>query len=315
MASDTVLNVEHEVIVDAPARRVYSLIADVEKWPVIFPPTVHAECFDSDGDSERIRIWATANGAAKTWTSRRRHHPERMSIEFRQERSQPPVGGMGGMWVVQPMSESRCRVRLLHDFFAASDDPADLDWISRAVYRNSTEELHALKVSAEPAGLEGLITFGDAVKVDGSAQDVYDFLNDAQLWPERLPHVSRVSLEEETGGLQVLDMDTCTRDGSEHTTRSVRVCQPYRSIVYKQIVLPPLMKLHAGRWLIEPDDRRGVSVTSAHTVSINESRVTEVLGQGADLASAEQFVRNALSANSLATLGRAKSFAESRGHR
>lgn len=309
MAVSDSRNVEHEVNIDAPAGRVHALIADVGKWPEIFPPTIHAECVGKDNDSELIRIWATANGAAKTWTSRRQHDHGRLSIAFRQERSQPPVGGMGGVWVVEPLSESGCRVRLSHDYFAATDDPNDLDWISRAVDRNSAAELGALKASAELTGSEQPMTFDDTVLVDGEARDVYDFLNEAHLWQDRLPHVTRVSLEEETSGLQVLEMDTRTKDGSTHTTRSVRVCQPYNSIVYKQIVLPPLMTLHTGRWLIEPWEG-GVSVTSRHMVRINESRIAEVLGEGADLASAQRFVRNALSANSLATLRLAKSHAE-----
>jgi aromatase len=302
-------NVAHEIIVDAPAERVHALIADVSKWPEIFPPTVHAECVGQDGNSEQIRIWATANGAAKTWTSRRRHDPGGLTIAFRQERSQHPVGGMGGRWAVEPLGAG-CRVRLTHDFFAASDDPGDLDWISRAVDRNSTAELRALKASAELAEPEQPMTFDDMVLVDGAARDVYDFLNEAGLWRDRLPHVSRVSLEEETSGLQILEMDTQTKDGSTHTTRSVRVCRPHRSIVYKQIVLPPLMTLHTGRWLIEPWPGGGVRVTSRHMVRVNQPRIAEVLGEGADLASAQNFVRNALSANSLATLRLAKTHAE-----
>jgi ribosome-associated toxin RatA of RatAB toxin-antitoxin module len=308
----TVLNTEHEINVGAPAEQVYALIADVGTWPHTFPPTVHAQCVERDGNSELIRIWATANGTAKTWTSRREHDPERMTVSFRQERSQPPVGGMGGTWVVEPVSASQCRVRLLHDFFAASDDPADLDWISQAVDNNSRSELHALKQSAELTGPDQLITFDDTVLVDGNAQDVYDFLNEAQLWPQRLPHVANVSLQEETPGLQILGMDTSTKDGSVHTTRSVRVCQPYRSIVYKQTVVPALMTLHTGRWLIEECDGPVVAVTSRHTVRINAGRVAEVLGPDADLAQAQQFVRTALSGNSLATLHAAKAYAEAR---
>src|SRR5258708_3343273 len=152
VTTSAVRDTEHDVKVGAPAERVYALIADVGKWPEIFPPTVHAECVEKDGNSELIRIWATANGTPKTWTSRREHDPERMSVSFRQERSQHPVGGMGGKWVVEPVSESGCHVRLLHDFFAASDDPADLDWISQAVDRNSMAELRALKTSAELTG-------------------------------------------------------------------------------------------------------------------------------------------------------------------
>src|SRR5690349_14036026 len=119
---------------------------------------------------------------------------------------------MGGTWIVEPISESACHVRLLHDFFAATGDPADLDWIGQAVDRNSEAELRALRARAELAGPDQLFSFDDTVSVDGTAEDVYNFLNEAQLWPERLPHVARVSLAEETTGLQVLEMDTRAKD-------------------------------------------------------------------------------------------------------
>jgi aromatase len=306
---------EHQITVDAPAERVYELIADVEGWPNMFDPTVHAECVESDGETERIRIWATANGAVKTWTSRRRLDPGALSIGFRQERSQHPVGGMGGTWAIEPLTDGTCRVRLLHDYFAATDDPADIDWITKAVDRNSTKELRALKSTAETGGSPAVLTFDDTVEVNGKAKDVYDFLNEAQRWTERLPHVARVRLEEETPGLQVLEMDTRTKDGSVHTTRSVRVCEPHHWIIYKQIVLPALLGLHTGRWLIEERSPERVSVTSEHTVRIEESRITSVLGADADLAAAQDFVRNALSGNSLATLRLAKTYAENgNGH-
>ncbi len=309
-AQPAIRKVEHEVLISAPASRVYKLIEDVSQWPEIFPPTVHAECVDQAEDGEQIRIWATASGTARTWTSRRHHDAKAMSISFRQERSPHPVGGMGGQWIVEPGPESQCRVRLLHDYFAATGDLADLDYIGQAVDRNSASELSALKSRAELDGPGRLVTFDDTVAVNGLAQDVYDFLNDAQLWTERLPHVVRVSLEEETPGLQVLEMDTRAKDGTVHTTRSVRVCQPFGSIVYKQIVLPPLMTLHTGRWQIRARDRGGVSVTSRHTVRIDAGRVTAILGAGTDLATAQELVRSSLSANSVATLGLAKAYAE-----
>jgi aromatase len=312
MPTKTVRKVEHSITVDAPAERVYGVIADVTQWPQVFGPTVHVEYVERSGSAERIRIWATANGTAKSWVSRRDHDADARRIEFRQEVSQPPVGGMGGTWLVQPLSPTSCRVRLLHDYFAATDDPADLEWIDKAVERNSEAELAALKSGAEAAGPDELLTFDDTVFVDGSAKDVYDFLNEAQLWKERLPHVSRVSCQEETPGLQVLEMDTRTKDGSVHTTRSVRVCQPYRQIVYKQTVLPALMSLHTGRWLLREQEGSPLSVTSRHTVRIAPDRIEQVLGPGADLAAAQQFVRNALSANSTATLRLAKAYAEER---
>jgi aromatase len=233
-----------------------------------------------------------------------------MSIGFRQEQSQAPVGGMGGTWVVEPGAGGTCHVRLLHDYFAASGLPADVEWIAQAVDRNSTAELRALKSAAEAGGEHSVLTFADTVEVDGAAEDVYDFLNEAQRWKERLPHVQRVSLEEETPGLQVLEMDTRAKDGSVHVTRSVRVCQPHSRIIYKQIVLPALLLLHTGRWLIEQRAPGQLQVTSEHTVRLDSSRIAGVLGPDADMAAAQAFVRGALSGNSLATLRLAKRYAE-----
>ncbi|MFD8959971.1 aromatase/cyclase, partial [Streptomyces anulatus] len=94
--------VEHDITVSAPAAAVYRLIAEVENWPRIFPPTIHVDRVEHDGARERIRIWATANGEAKHWTSRRTLDPEGLRIDFRQEVSTPPVAAMGGAWVVEP---------------------------------------------------------------------------------------------------------------------------------------------------------------------------------------------------------------------
>ena len=57
-----------------PAEQIYQLIAEVADWPTIFPPTVHAEQLELSGDSERVRIWATANDTVKSWISRRTFH-------------------------------------------------------------------------------------------------------------------------------------------------------------------------------------------------------------------------------------------------
>jgi aromatase len=301
--------VEHAVDIDAPADRVYELVANVEDWPVVFGPTVHAAYVEKRFDTELVRLWATANGTAKTWTSRRVTDFVRMRVSFRQTRSAPPVGGMGGEWIVEPTGPATCRVRLLHDYFAASDDPADLDWIDAAVDRNSAAELAALKSTAE-TGPGELFSFTDTVEVAGRAQDVYDFLNEADKWQERLPHVARVSLTEDTPGLQVLEMDTRTKDGSTHTTRSVRVCQAPEWIVYKQTVLPKLMTLHTGRWTITELGGGRVEVASRHTVRLNTGNIAAVLGPDADVAAAREYVHKALSGNSTATLLLARSYAE-----
>jgi aromatase len=305
--------VEHEIKVQAPATVIYQLIADVANWPQIFPPSVHVEYLERSGSHERIQIWATANDEAKTWTSRRELDPNALRVEFRQERSTPPVGAMGGTWIVEPISDGESHVRLLHDYRAVDEDPAKLEWIDKAVDRNSQSELGALKANAEllSGSTQLLLTFEDSVRIDGSAKDVYDFINEAHLWSERLPHVAKVSLQEDTAGLQLLEMDTRTNDGSVHTTKSVRVTFPHERIAYKQIQVPALMTLHTGLWTFTETDH-GVTATSRHTVVINEGTISTVLGADAGVEDARTFVRNALSANSLATLDHAKNYAEQR---
>jgi aromatase len=306
--------VEHTVDIDAPAAEIYRLIADVEKWPGLFPPTVHVDRVESTGSTERIRIWATANQTVKSWTSRRVLDPAVRRIDFSQEVSAPPVARMGGAWIIEPLSASASHVRLVHHYQAIDDDPAALAWIDEAVDRNSRSELAALKENVEAAvavGEELTFSFIDTVTINGSAKDVYDFLNEADRWPERLPHVGRVELTEPAPGLQTLEMDTRTKDGSTHTTKSIRVCLPHSRIVYKQITLPALMTLHTGYWDLTEDDT-GVTASSQHTVVLNPANIAAVLGPGADVAQARDFVRTALSTNSSATLGHAKEYAEKR---
>ncbi|TRO56981.1 MULTISPECIES: aromatase/cyclase [unclassified Streptomyces] len=310
----TVREVEHEITVEAPAAEVYRLIAEVGNWPLIFPPTVHVDHLERGAREERIRIWATANGAAKGWTSRRTLDPEARRITFRQEVSAPPVASMGGTWIIEPAGEGASRVRLLHDYRAVDDDPQGLEWIDQAVDRNSRSELAALKGNVErvTGSAELTLSFTDSLEIKGAAKDVYDFINEAQLWSERLPHVEQVSLTEDSPGLQVLRMDTLTKDGSVHTTESIRVCFPHSRIVYKQTTLPALMNLHTGYWQLDESADGVTTATSQHTVILNTENITGILGEEAGIPEAREFIRNALGNNSRATLGHAKAYAEAR---
>jgi aromatase len=309
----TTREVEHEITIAAPAPAVYRLLAEVTNWPRIFPPTIHVDRVEHDGSQERIRIWATANGEAKNWTSRRELDPEALRITFRQEVTAPPVAEMGGTWIIEPLGENESRVRLLHDYRAVDDDPHDLLWIDRAVDKNSRSELAALKKNVEFAHAAEEVTFSfeDTVYVDGSAKDVFAFINEANRWSERLPHVATVRLEEDTVGLQTLEMDTRAKDGSVHTTKSYRVTFPHQHIAYKQVTLPALMTLHTGHWTFQDTDQ-GVAATSQHTVTLNTDNIESILGCGATVADAREYVHTALSTNSRATLTHAKAFAENR---
>ncbi|MFD7061144.1 aromatase/cyclase [Streptomyces sp. NPDC059906] len=315
MAEQQAREVEHEITVRAAAQDVYRLLAEVENWPRLFPPSVYVEYLEKrDDNTERIRIFATANGEVKTWSSRRELDPEALRITFRQDIFTPPVAEMSGTWILEPLSADETRVRLLHKFRAVADDPDGLEWIDRAVDTNSRAELPALKANVELAAHadERTLTFEDQVRIDGSAKDVYEFLNDAQLWSERLPHVAEVRLTEDTPGLQVLRMDTLTKDGSSHTTESVRVCFAHHLIAYKQTTLPALMELHTGYWHLDEAADGATTATSQHTVVIRTGNIAKILGPDAGLTEAREYIRNALGTNSRATLGHAKHYAEAR---
>ncbi|MGW6823945.1 aromatase/cyclase [Streptomyces sp. NPDC055005] len=309
----TTREVEHEITIAAPASDVYRLLADVVNWPRIFPPTIHVDRVDFNGTHERIRIWATANGQPKNWTSRRELDPQGLRITFRQEVTTKPVASMGGAWLVEPLDENSSRVRLFHDYRAIDDDAHDLLWIDEAVDKNSRSELAALKRNVEFAhGAEDVtFSFEDTVTIDGSAKDAYDFVNDAHLWSERLPHVATVRLTEDTPGVQTLEMDTRAKDGSVHTTKSHRVTFPHHKIAYKQVTLPALMTLHTGYWTFRDTDH-GVTASSQHTVTLNTDNITRILGPDATVADARAYVHTALSTNSLATLNHAKTHAENK---
>ncbi|MGW6223687.1 aromatase/cyclase [Streptomyces olivaceus] len=297
----------HTLTSSAPADVLYALAADVSCWPAVFAPTVYAHHFERSERSERFRLWAEVGGEVKTWVSRRELDPERLRIRFHQERSAAPIASMGGEWIFEPLPGGGTGIVLLHDFTAVGDDPATVDWIHAALDRNSPLELAALARVAELGHPVEDVVFStsDTVTSPGSAADVYDFVYRSDLWPQRLPHVGRVALTEEVPGIQHMEMDTVTQDGSAHTTRSVRVCSPGERIVYKQLVPPKLLLGHSGRWEFA-DTPDGAVVTAEHTVVIDPAAVTEVLGDSATLADAKKYIRAALGGNSRSTLAHAR---------
>jgi aromatase len=310
-ASPTVHTVRHTVTVDADPDDVYRIVADAARWPLVFGPTVHVERLEGDDRDELLALWATANGEVRHWTSRRQLDPAARRIDFRQQTPPPPLAAMGGTWTLEPLTPGSTRVLLDHDFAAIDDDPQAVEWIGRATDSNSNAELAALKRAAEQgtAGDELTMTFTDVVDIGGPPAEVYAFLADAQHWPERLPHVSRLELDEPQPGLQIMEMDTRTKDGSVHTTKSVRVCFEPERIVYKQIEPPALLDVHTGDWRFAPHGG-GTRASSTHSIRIRTEAIGRVLGDGATVEDAKAFVHQALSTNSTTTLQQAKAAVE-----
>ncbi|MER5873468.1 aromatase/cyclase [Streptomyces sp. NPDC002044] len=293
----------HSLVSSAPARALYDLAADVSRWPALFAPSVHAHHLELGDRTERFRLWASVNGEVKTWVSRRELDPAGLRIRFRQEVSAAPIASMSGEWIFLPLPGGGTEIVLLHEFTAVGDDPATVDWINGALDRNSPVELAALARVAELATdvEDVLFSFTDTATLSCSAERAYAFIHRADQWPDLLPHVRRVTLRTDSAGVQDLEMDTLTADGSAHTTRSVRVCVPGELIAYKQVVPPRLLLGHSGRWEFT-GTADGAVVTAEHTVLIDPEAVEAQLGAGATLADARRFLRTALGGNSRTTL-------------
>lgn len=314
MAEPRQHHAEHTLTVSAPPAALYRLVSDVSVWPAVFGPTVHVHHLEHGADSERFQLWATVNGEVVTWVSQRAFDERQLRITFRQERSRNPlIGSMGGEWQFLDLGDGRTEVVLRHHFTAADDEQSTVDLINRALDTNSARELGALAAIAELGHpVEDVVfSFTDTVEFDGPVEAAYEFVNRADLWAERLPHVARVGFTEPSPGVQTLEMDTRTADGSTHTTESIRVCRPGEWIAYKQLRTPKLMTGHSGLWSFGTDEAGRPVVTARHTVAVNPAAVEEVLGAGKTLADARDYLRDALGRNSTATMSHAARHAAS----
>ncbi|WP_282700360.1 SRPBCC family protein [Streptomyces sp. CC219B] len=307
-APGEVHEVEHRAEVAAPAELVYRLLADVTHWPRLFPNIAHMERFSGDATSERVGVWLVSGDRVFPWVALRTLRPGELRVDYRQETTQAPVADMGGSWIVEPLSERTCRVRLLHDCRPATDEPATLEFIADTLDHNSTAELAALREAAEREAADErlVVRIEDTARVGGSAADVYEFLADAAAWPGRIPHIVSVDARDGGDNVQLLDWVTHTERGVDHPSKVVRVLFPPDRIVYRHLLLPPLAAVHTGDYTVTQDGD-AVVVSSRHTVVLSESGVT-------DVAEAVAFTRRALSTSSREVLARAKEFAERRRH-
>ncbi|ABD13499.1 hypothetical protein ThrDRAFT_04660 [Frankia casuarinae] len=286
---------EHEIRVGAPAGFVYRLLAGLEHWPSIFAPFVHAERLGTDGELERVGMWTTSGTRVERWVAFRRCQQEDLRIWFRVEQPPPPLESMERAWTVVPVSDGECLLRLAHELRVTAGVSADIGAVVRQVDVVAEAETAAVRAAAERAvsAPDFLLTLHDDVRVDGPADRVYDFLYAVDRWPDRLPHVTRVDVQQDEPDVQLVEIDTAERRGGVLTTRTARVGRPPRGIVYKQLRLPPLASSHHVRWDIEDGGDHTV-VRSIQTVVINGPGIAELLGASTSLEQARSFIRTEL---------------------
>lgn len=287
-------SVEHVIDVAAPAEDVYRLLADAGNWAWIFGPFVHLDVAEGGtaGAEERVTVWSHGDGEVHRWVKHRVLHPDRLRIDYRPEQLPPTLAAMERSFVVEPVGERAARVRLVHRFRAAGSSAPD--GIRDTIDRISDAELAGVKAAAEPLAERPdlLLVFGETVHLPGRPADVYDFLWDAGAWPDRIPHVSEVQVQD-TGDAQLVAMRTAEARGGTLTTKTVRIGFPHRAIVFKQLLLPPVGRAHVVRWSLAEESGR-TAVTSRHTVLVDAEGARRMLGADTDPGKAAEFVRREL---------------------
>lgn len=145
---------EHTVTVEAPADVVYVVLADVEGYAKLFPPTESVTMLE-EGDGYQIaRLVVDVSGQRQSWVSRRDLDREHRVIAYRQLENAPMIEYMGGEWRALPLGDARTQLVITHDFAArpTSSVPSQEQataLLAAAVERNSHADLAAVRQEAE----------------------------------------------------------------------------------------------------------------------------------------------------------------------
>ncbi|MEV7618192.1 SRPBCC family protein [Streptomyces sp. NPDC089799] len=287
----------HEITVEAPARDVYRLLADLANWPWLFRPFVHAEAIGRHDGHERVAMWTTTGDRVERWVALRRLDEAGLRIDFRPEAPAAPLASMDRSWVVVPLTDRTCTVRLLHAFTLTDGGPAEVEATGRIIDTVADAETAAVKGAAEllahRPGL--LVEVTDTVEMTAAPAAVYEALYEVGKWPGFLPHVVRAEILQDADDLQLVEVHTAERNGTTLAMRTARAGLPDRAIAYKQLVLPPIGASHTVVWQLEPAPS-GTTVTSRQTVVLRPDGIAALLGDGKGEADAAAFVRTELSA-------------------
>ena len=299
--------IRHTTTVSAPVDLAFDLVAGLQRWPEFHGPSVHAEPLGRRDGRESFRHWWVIDDhTVRSWTGHWRFDRDTLRISYEFEPEEPGAAPSRGQFAFLSLSDTRTEIRA--EQAAAGPGTFSADRVDQEL----RELLERFRFAAEHAERRHdlVVDFEDPLFVAAPPDDAYRYLYEADKWPERIPHVSRLVLEEPVPNVQFFDMDTRTPDGSAHTTRSVRVCLPGTLIVYKQIHLPKLLDGHTGHWRFTAT-REGTVLAARHTATIKPEALS-ILGPGTTVLDARRYLRRVLSANSMSNLRLAKAYAEER---
>lgn len=141
------------VKVDGPPKRVFELVANIDRWPALFDSLAAVEHLGFEGIYERVRF---RECAGDTWTSVREMNTKRLQVRFRQVDPPAPFASMGGLWLVVPKGTGAV-IALDHYFRVLDDSPATAARVERELAADSAGILGILRHAVEFGGMADLI--------------------------------------------------------------------------------------------------------------------------------------------------------------
>lgn len=150
----TMLHTEHTVTVEAPADVVYAVLADIEGYAKLFPPTESSTLLEESETHQIARLVVDVSGQTQSWVTRRDLDRARRVIAYRQLENAPMIEFMGGEWRALPLDERRTQLVITHDFAARPTEAVPsreraTELLAAAVDRNSDADLDAVRQEAE----------------------------------------------------------------------------------------------------------------------------------------------------------------------
>jgi aromatase len=151
---NAMFHTEHALTIEAPADVVYAVLADVEGYADLFPPTESATLLEETETHQIARLVVDVSGQIQSWVTRRDLDRERRVIAYRQLENAAMVAFMGGEWRAFPLGEDRTQLVITHDFAARPTEAVPsheqaTELLQAAVERNSHADLDAVRKESE----------------------------------------------------------------------------------------------------------------------------------------------------------------------
>lgn len=145
---------EHTVTVEAPADTVFAVLADIENYANLFPPTQESTILEESETHQIARLTVNVSGQIQSWVTRRDLDRQRRVIAYRQLENAAMIEFMGGEWRALPLDEGRTQLVITHDFAARPTEAVPsqekaTELLRAAVDRNSDADLDAVRKESE----------------------------------------------------------------------------------------------------------------------------------------------------------------------